>query len=151
MDLIREKRVISSIDIEKQLDTMQIADYDIWSPSKHNCPRTFTVTFTSTITEPYPTQCGYGIPRARSISESVITFTATAPTDMICPRRFIDASEAVPDLHRPPVDAPKCLMPISECSESWNYFNRTFADWNRVAGSKRAPQSYVLVPELHLR
>jgi hypothetical protein len=95
-------------------------------------PSSYVVTTTSTITEPSPTECGDGIPRARSIDESVLTYTTTG-FDNYCAPPHKNKAEWVEQFYIAPADAPKCRLPISECSDSWNYFKETFADWSRIA------------------
>ena len=90
----------------------------------------FVVTTTSTITEPASAECD-GIPRARSIGESVITYTTTVDRNSECPHLYKD----IDDMHRSFEvtfkEVPTCRVPIPECSESWNSYKAAFADWNQ--------------------
>jgi hypothetical protein len=91
--------------------------------------QTFVVTSTSTITEPVSTECDH-LPRAKSIAESVITFTTTVGGGSTCPRQFKNKEEFERSKrHHADDDAPKCQVPVSQCFESWNRFNATFSEW----------------------
>jgi hypothetical protein len=129
-----------SAEIEDQREWMSVLSatdpsiFSSWHKSKDPyCSKTYVVTTTSTITEAAAPECGDGIPRARSITESILTYTTTADKDLPCPQQY--KSRAAIDeetLYSPWTDAPKCRIPEAECSESWKYFYKTFADWTHI-------------------
>ena len=133
-------RILAEIKEEREIMSMLTSGsstFSTWSTIKFNgyCSRTFVVTSTSTLIEPVPTECGDGIPRGRSIGESVITYTTTAPQNMYCLNKYKSRLAYDEEQYTPPVDVPRCRLPEAQCSESWKYFNRTFADCNYIGAN----------------
>jgi hypothetical protein len=112
--------------------TMGSSSFRQWSETKYKetcLSSTFVVTSTSTITEPASTECD-GKPRARSIGESTIVFTTTVARNSACPEQYDISQPLLNQGYESDKDAPKCQVPIPECSESWDRFTAIFTDWN---------------------
>lgn len=133
-DSYYKRRISAEIDSEREYLSMATRDSSIfssWSTSKYTlyCSEPYVVTSTSTITVAATPECD-GIPRARSITESILTYTTTANKNRPCPRQYKSGEEMYEGAqNRAWADAPKCRIPEAQCSESWKYFNKTFADW----------------------
>jgi hypothetical protein len=102
-------------------------------PSVCTHGRVFTVTTTSTLTQPAITECD-GLPRATSIGETVIT-TVTSVAD---PDKCLVQPRNKEELQKPKSNwlerAPRCRIPQTECVDSWKLFREAFQyrrSWDR--------------------
>jgi hypothetical protein len=86
------------------------------------------VTSTSTIIEPVSVECDRW-PRAKSVRELEITRTTTLNRNGTCPQQFTRSTDYYNYNYRPSERVPKCQLPISECSESWEYLKELFGNW----------------------